>query len=144
MSRLTPSKLLAFLEDFVRNHPSAAAVGVAVAPDEASHTRAQLHGQHLHVAGKPVLVSFCFSVLAVREALQRPDQQQPDTLLVVLTCADEAALGDDVRARLHGRHLKTIRDWALARLALGIRTQDPQLANYPWMPADCMCACCRG
>jgi hypothetical protein len=86
--------------------------------------------ERIRVGAREFRLAWCESSLAAREALiDRPDGEG----LVLLTAADDTALGADLLARLSRGRVFHLQSWELVRDLFRARDIDPRLAPLGWI-----------
>ncbi|WP_131770044.1 BREX-2 system phosphatase PglZ [Candidatus Protofrankia californiensis] len=82
--------------------------------------------------GHLVRVVSCVSPLAVLEQVTRRAARGGDDVLVLLTDADEAALGDGVLSQIRRHRVHVVEPWAAVEEDFGATRMDPQLVTERW------------
>lgn len=106
-------------------YPSARVIGFQVAPGWNA-------GPELRAGEETLEVISCTSELEIRTRLV--EAERSGALRVLLTSCPAKDLGTDVLARLAGRRLYTLNPWESLLERFGVRTLDPRLRSFEWLP----------
>jgi hypothetical protein len=87
--------------------------------------------ERITVGNRPFRLAWCESPLSAREALLDGDTHTEG--LILLTDADDQALGADVLARLARGRVFRLQSWELVRDLFQARDIDPRLGKLAWM-----------
>lgn len=92
-------------------------------------------GEPVQVDGDTTfMISQCDSPLSLRMALKAPPPNgKSDTVKVVVTNLDDAAISSDIFARLHKQRLFAIDRWSLVQQQFAAESIDPRLVKHEWL-----------
>ena len=127
MSLSTP-QIKAQLERVLDSDPKAQAVAIRAS---AKQVWPELVNPH----GKPFLLRWCESSLAIREALCELEQlSQPVSGMVVITPLSTHEVAEDIAARLARARVFQPEGWDIVRLMFQAKETDARLGRFAWMP----------
>jgi len=127
MSLSTP-QIKAQLERVLDSDPTAQAVAIRAAAK-------QVWPESVSPHGKPFLLRWCESSLAIREALCELENLMPPTLgMVVITPLSTHEVAEDVAARLARAQVFQPAGWDIVRLMFQAKETDARLGRFTWMP----------
>ncbi|MGW0058602.1 BREX-2 system phosphatase PglZ [Streptosporangium sandarakinum] len=86
----------------------------------------------INVDGRPVRITGCLSPLAVMERVSAHLDRDGDSVLVVLTDAEESALGTGLLSRAIRQRVFVVEPWRLVEESFGAQQTDPRLAAEGW------------
>jgi hypothetical protein len=127
MSLSTP-QIKAQLERVLDSDPTARAVAIRAAAKQVWPDAVSPHG-------KPFLLRWCESSLAIREALCELEQLAPSASgMVVITPLSTHEVAEDIAARLARARVFQPEGWDIVRLMFQAKETDARLGRFAWMP----------
>lgn len=127
MSLSTP-QIKAQLERVLDSDPTAQAVAIRASARQVWPDTVSPHG-------KPFVLRWCESSLAVREALCELEQLASSASgMVVITPLSTHELAEDIASRLARARVFQPEGWDIVRLMFRAKETDARLGRFPWMP----------
>lgn len=137
MSLSTP-QIKAQLERVLDSDPTAQAVAIRAGTKQVWPEMVSPHG-------KPFLLRWCESSLAIREALCELEQLAPPTSgIVVITPLSTHEVAEDIAARLARARVFQPEGWDIVRLMFQAKETDARLGRFAWMPQALMDGASQG
>jgi hypothetical protein len=127
MSLSTP-EITAQLERVLASDSNAQAIAIRAAAQQA-------WPESVNPSGRPFLLRWCESSLAIREALSDLEQLAAEsTGMVVITPLATHEIAEDIAARLARARVFQPEGWDIVRMMFQAKATDARLGKFAWMP----------